>query len=95
MFSKYMFLESWKSAFEMMRSCCFLRRYEATDMNIYRSALSASVMSNLPNIREYVYPHRDQLMEEKRRKMLAPEQQNATTRAQVHQASAQHAVQIL
>ncbi|KAL3219385.1 hypothetical protein MRX96_030404 [Rhipicephalus microplus] len=44
--------------------------YEATDMNESRSALAACVISGLPNIREYVHQRRDNLMEEKRLKML-------------------------
>ncbi|XP_065304431.1 kelch-like protein 10 [Dermacentor albipictus] len=43
---------------------------EATDMNETRSALAACVISGLPNIRDYVHQHRDNLMEEKRLKML-------------------------
>ncbi|KAH7961469.1 hypothetical protein HPB52_009290 [Rhipicephalus sanguineus] len=44
--------------------------YEATDMNEARSALAACVISGLPNIRDYVHQRRDNLMEEKRQKML-------------------------
>ncbi|KAL1462179.1 hypothetical protein MTO96_027194 [Rhipicephalus appendiculatus] len=43
---------------------------EATDMNEARSALAACVISGLPNIRDYVHQRRDNLMEEKRLKML-------------------------
>lgn len=57
-------------------------RYEATDMNIYRSALSACVLSGLPNLREYIYKHRDRLMEEKRLKLLAHESQEASSQSQ-------------
>lgn len=32
--------------------------YEATDMNIYRSALSACVIDGLPNVRDYIHQHR-------------------------------------
>ncbi|KAL1469762.1 hypothetical protein MTO96_024848 [Rhipicephalus appendiculatus] len=42
----------------------------ATDMNESRSALAACVISGLPNIRDYVHQRRDNLMEEKRQKML-------------------------
>nr|XP_022918418.1 kelch-like protein 10 isoform X2 [Onthophagus taurus] len=49
--------------------------YEATDMNIYRSALSACVISGLPNVRDYIHKHREKLMEEKRQKMIALEAQ--------------------
>uniref|UniRef100_T1IS98 Kelch-like protein 10 n=1 Tax=Strigamia maritima TaxID=126957 RepID=T1IS98_STRMM len=45
--------------------------YEATDMNIYRSALSACVIMGLPNVRDYIHKHRERLMEEKRQKLLA------------------------
>lgn len=45
--------------------------YEATDMNIYRSALSACVIIGPPNVADYIHKHRDKLMEEKRQKLLA------------------------
>ncbi|XP_043194053.1 kelch-like protein 10 [Amphibalanus amphitrite] len=45
--------------------------YEATDMNIYRSALSACVIIGPPNVSDYIHKHRDKLMEEKRQKLLA------------------------
>ncbi|XP_037078214.1 kelch-like protein 10 [Pollicipes pollicipes] len=45
--------------------------YEATDMNIYRSALSACVIIGPPNVGDYIHKHRDKLMEEKRQKLLA------------------------
>lgn len=51
--------------------------YEATDMNVFRSALSACVISNLPNMQDYVHKHRERLMEEKRLKMLAINAQRA------------------
>ncbi|XP_064454947.1 kelch-like protein 10 [Ornithodoros turicata] len=44
--------------------------YEATDMNESRSALAACVIGGLPNIRDYIHLRRDNLMEEKRQKML-------------------------
>ncbi|KAF3424065.1 hypothetical protein E2986_07162, partial [Frieseomelitta varia] len=47
--------------------------YEATDMNVYRSALSACVIMGLPNINDYIHKHRERLMEEKRQKLLALE----------------------
>lgn len=53
----------------------FLLRYEATDMNIYRSALDACVITDLPNVRDYIHKHRERLMEEKRQKMIALENQ--------------------
>lgn len=49
------------------------RRYEATDMNIYRSALSACVIMGLPNVYDYIHKHRERLMEEKRQKILLSE----------------------
>ncbi|OXA57496.1 kelch-like protein 10 [Folsomia candida] len=48
--------------------------YEATDMNIFRSALSACVMTGLPNIYDFIHQHRDRLMEEKRQKLIAMQQ---------------------
>jgi kelch-like protein 10 len=51
---------------------------EATDMSIIRSALSATVMQNLPNIREYLHQKRHKLIEEKRIKMIANEQSAAS-----------------
>lgn len=50
-----------------------LLRYEATDMNIYRSALSACVIMGLPNVYDYIHKHRERLMEEKRQKILLSE----------------------
>ncbi|RZF33483.1 hypothetical protein LSTR_LSTR010139 [Laodelphax striatellus] len=50
--------------------------YEATDMNIYRSALSACVIMGLPNISDYIHKHRELLMEEKRQKLLSLENNN-------------------
>ncbi|KAH9635551.1 hypothetical protein HF086_003165 [Spodoptera exigua] len=47
--------------------------YEATDMNIYRSALSACVIMGLPNVYDYIHKHRERLMEEKRQKILLSE----------------------
>lgn len=32
-----------------------LNRYDATDMNLYRSALSACVVKKLPNIQDFIY----------------------------------------
>ena len=40
-------------------------------MNIYRSALSACVIIGPPNVADYIHKHRDKLMEEKRQKLLA------------------------
>lgn len=50
-----------------------MTRYEATDMNIYRSALSACVIMGLPNVYDYIHKHRERLMEEKRQKILLSE----------------------
>lgn len=62
---------------EKNKTPCFLSfiRYEATDMNIYRSALDACVITDLPNVRDYIHKHRERLMEEKRQKMIALENQ--------------------
>ncbi|GFR96352.1 kelch-like protein 10 [Elysia marginata] len=32
--------------------------YDATDMSLYRSALSACVVKGLPNVQEYIYQNR-------------------------------------
>ncbi|XP_077512183.1 kelch-like protein 10 [Amblyomma americanum] len=56
--------------------------YEATDMNEARSALAACVISGLPNIRDYVHQRRDNLMEEKRQKMLEILRQRSQPRTQ-------------
>lgn len=47
-------------------------------MNVFRSALSACVINNLPNTHDYVHKHRDRLMEEKRQKLLAISAQRIT-----------------
>ena len=60
-------------------------RYEATDMNIRRSALSACVIATLPNVYDYIHKHRDELMEEKRQKLLAIENQRNQQLHQQHQ----------
>lgn len=44
-------------------------------MNIYRSALSACVIVGLPNVYDFIHKHRERLMEEKRQKLLALEDQ--------------------
>lgn len=67
-------------------------------MNIYRSALDACVITDLPNVRDYIHKHRERLMEEKRQKMIALENQRqlAVGLNQTHhqgQAAAQVAVQ--
>jgi len=51
-------------------------------MNIYRSALSACVVSDLPNISDYIHQHRDRLMEERRQRLFNVNQnQNQLGRA--------------
>lgn len=42
-------------------------------MNIYRSALSACIVKDLPNARDYVYKHRERLLEDLRQNKLAME----------------------
>lgn len=44
----------------------FYRRLRATNINIYRSGLTASLVKDLPNVREYIYTDRHRLIEEKR-----------------------------
>ena len=34
-------------------------RYDATDMNVYRSALSACVVKGLSNVRDYIHKNRE------------------------------------
>jgi kelch-like protein 10 len=55
--------------------------FEATDMNIYRSALSACVVTDLPNIADYIHQHRDRLMEERRQRLFSVNQLTAAARA--------------
>lgn len=52
--------------------------FEATDMNIFRSALSSSVILGLPNIYDFIHQHRERLMEEKRQRLLVLQQQRPT-----------------
>lgn len=42
---------------------------EASGMNINRSALTANLMSGLPNVRDYTHPNRDQLLEERKQRI--------------------------
>lgn len=44
-------------------------------MNFFRSGLSACVIMGLPNVTDYIHKHRDKLMEEKRQKLIALENQ--------------------
>ncbi|XP_021934201.1 kelch-like protein 10 [Zootermopsis nevadensis] len=44
--------------------------YEVADMNTYRTAMSACVVKGLPNAGDYIYKHRDRLLEEKRQRIL-------------------------
>lgn len=46
---------------------------EATNMSIIRSALTANVVRDLPNIREYLYQDRNKLLEERRQKVFRQE----------------------
>lgn len=62
--------------------------YEATDMNLYRSALSACVIDGLPNVEDYIHKHRDRLMEERRQKLIELEYQRS--RVTNNQANHQH-----
>lgn len=55
-------------------------RYEATDMNVFRSALSACVVADLPNINDFIHQNRHMLMEEKRQKLLALNQVRSLSR---------------
>ncbi|UYV74625.1 KLHL10 [Cordylochernes scorpioides] len=43
---------------------------DATDMSVFRSALAACVLRGLPNRQDFVYKHRDRLLEEKRLRNL-------------------------
>ena len=45
----------------------YILRYDATDMNIYRSALSACVVSGLPNVKDYIHKQRDRPEEKKKK----------------------------
>lgn len=65
--------------------------YEATDMNIFRSALSACVIMGLPNVHDYIHQHRDSLMEEKRQKLLAIEGRQRSNRAEENNSNQQSA----
>ncbi|KDR20175.1 Kelch-like protein 10 [Zootermopsis nevadensis] len=53
---------------------CFDHRrnewYEVADMNTHRTELSACVVKGLPNAKDYIYKHRDMLLEEERQKIL-------------------------
>ncbi|XP_049799963.1 kelch-like protein 10 [Schistocerca nitens] len=40
--------------------------YDATDMNVCRSALSACVVKDVPNVRDYIHQQRERFVEEKR-----------------------------
>jgi len=70
------------------------RRYEATDMNICRSALSACVIMGLPNIYDYIHKHRERLMEEKRQKLLAHEVRRNQHQQQQEQEQMRQTLQI-
>jgi kelch-like protein 10 len=36
-------------------------RYDATDMNLFRSALSACLLADLPNMHDYLYKERNKI----------------------------------
>lgn len=40
----------------IMHDCC---RYDATDMNVFRSALSACVVKGLSNVRDFILNNRE------------------------------------
>lgn len=40
-------------------------------MSIIRSALSATVLKDLPNIKEYIHQNREKLMEERRLRLIS------------------------
>ncbi len=46
--------------------CNYNEWFGASDVNISRSALAACVIKGLPNVKDYLHPDRDRLMEEKR-----------------------------
>ncbi|XP_046387558.1 kelch-like protein 10 [Ischnura elegans] len=47
--------------------------FEAAELNLFRSALSACVVRDLPNLGDYVHPHRDRAVEERRQRLIARE----------------------
>ncbi|XP_058448511.1 kelch-like protein 10 isoform X1 [Malaya genurostris] len=48
---------------------------EATDLNLTRSAFKAVILSGLPNVRDYIHKDRENLMAERRQKLLTAEQE--------------------
>nr|QTM97704.1 KLHL10 [Sinohyriopsis cumingii] len=54
--------------------------YDATDMNLYRSALSACVVTGLPNVQDYIHKDRDKQEDNKKKRSsnaaVPPPQQN-------------------
>ena len=44
----------------------FLSRFDCTDMNIYRSALNACVVSGLRNVKDYIHRERSKNKDEKK-----------------------------
>lgn len=51
---------------------------EATDMSIIRSALTATIVSGLPNIRDYLHKDRHKLMQERRLNMITGSHNDGT-----------------
>jgi kelch-like protein 10 len=45
-------------------------------MNLNRSALTAYVVGSLPNVKDYIHKDRQTLMEERRRRLFANEEDN-------------------
>lgn len=54
---------------------------EATDMTVNRSALTANVVSGLPNVRDYTHQDRQRLMEERRQRVMQDQPQPAAVAA--------------
>lgn len=50
---------------------------EATDMNVVRSALTANVVTGLPNIRDYLHKERDKLVEDRHLRTLQIDSETA------------------
>lgn len=64
-------------------------------MNVYRSALSACVVPDLPNIQVYIHQNRHMLMEEKRQKLLAMQQQADAPAMQENTQAVQNISQVI
>lgn len=48
---------------------------EATNLNLMRSAFKAVIVSGLPNIRDYIHKDRENLMAERRQRLLSTERE--------------------